>query len=250
MNRNILLIGLGLISAVFMAGCHSEPQNEANAPFLPLKYKIDGNFEGWKSYETIQIDTGIDWSKVVVTPKYDGIQFHQYYEDNDSNYLYLFFKFKPSIQERYDKTPEGGDLDLGLGTLYIDTDANTNTGCTDLDTGGVPQSDHFRSGTGTIPGSEIQISLLFGIYADPETNLCYLSYEMKRWDPAAKSFDQTVRTADSREERALIAHGADGVEVALLLSDLRVTQGSKIALAYWDGWTPKEYIQRTTIRFR
>jgi len=221
--------------------CSTDHQKGSSASLPPTKYKIDGSFEDWKTYKTLRTDIGIDWPKVVVTPKYDGVQFHQFYEDNDSNYLYLFFKFKPSIQERYNNTPVGGDLDLDLGCLYIDTDANTNTGCTEFDA---------KAGMGTIPGSEIQISFPTGIYADTATNGYYISYEIKRWNSATKSFDQAMRAADSRDSASLIASGEDGVEVALLLSDLQVAEGNQISLAFWGGLTPKENVKRTTIELR
>ena len=225
--------------------CSKEQQNGLSASFPPLKYKIDGNFEDWKTYETIKTDTGIDWSKAVVTG-YDGIHFTEFYEDSDSNYLYLFFKFKPSIQEKYEKKHSSG----ALGYLYIDTDANTNTGCTYFDTAGIPQSDTFRAGTSTISGSEIQIYFPIGFYINTETDGCYISFEIKRWNTITNTFSQTVRIADSRDSNALIAHGKDGVEAALLLSDLQPIKGNKITLAFWGDLVTREFVKRTTIQLR
>lgn len=235
MSGNTFPTCLSVVLLVWVVGCSPQGHNGLGTSLPPTKYKIDGLFDDWKTHETINTDTGIDWSKVVMTGYYNGIHFRDFYEDSDSNYLYLFFKFKPSIQERYDRTHSGG----ALGYLYIDTDANTNTGCTDLDAEG-----------GTVSGSEIQIYFPIGIYMNLETNGCDVSYEIERWNSASKNFDETVRTADSRDSEGLIAHGEDGVEAALPLADLQVTGGSHISLAFWGDLVPKKYIKRTTIQLR
>ena len=231
----------------YIAGCRGTLQNEARAYRYPPKYKIDGNFDDWKSYQTAQIANGFPWDKLVITPPYDGIMLKEFYYDSDDNYLYLFFKFKPTLQERYDKTHSSG----ALGYLYIDSDMDTNTGCTDFDTGGTSPIPGIVSGTSTIPGAEFQIYFPIGIYMNSAASGCYVAYEIKRWDSTAKSFAQTVRIADSREGGTLIAHGKDGVEVALLLTDFKLAKGSQISLAFWGNlFVPEEYVKRTTIQLK
>jgi hypothetical protein len=179
---------------------------------------------------------------------FEGIHMKEFYYDNDDKFFYLFFKFRPNIQERYDKHHSTG----ALGYLYIDTDANTNTGCSGFDSSPIPgmAADKYLSGTATIPGSEIQIYFPIGFYWNDVTSGCYVSYTMKRWDAAAKSFVQIVRTEDSRKDASLIAHGKDGVEVAIPLADLGLAKGSEFAFTFCGDLVPWEQVKRTSFRLR
>jgi hypothetical protein len=226
---------LGVILFGCIVGCSTDRHYGLGATLPPTKYKIDGSFDDWKTYETAKTDTGIDWSNVVITG-YEGIHLKEFYYDNDNNYFYLFFKFKPTVQERWDKNHSSGDL----GYLYIDTDANTNTGCSNVD----------ADGTSTIPGAEIQIYFPIGFYMNEAGSGCYVACETKRWDAAIKSFAQTVRTEDSRENAPLIEHGKDGVEVAIPLADLGLVKGNEFAFTFWGDLVSKEYVKRTTFRLK
>ncbi len=203
----------------------------------PPKCKIDGVFGDWKGYQTGWNETGLDWSKVKMTPAFDGIDLKEFYYNNDETYLYLFIKCKPTVQERYDKTRRTGDL----GYLYIDSDMNTNTGATDRD----------ADGSSSILGTEIQIYLPTGFSITGGTlSGCHLSYDMKRWDASSKLFDQQIRKAESKDANPLVAHGKDGVEIALLLSDLQVRKGSKFSFACWESMALRDYVNRTTIQIK
>jgi hypothetical protein len=212
----------------------------ANAATPPPKYKIDGNVEGWKGYQTGWEETGLDWSKVQMTPAFDDFDLKQLYYDNDETYLYLFLKFKPTVQERYDKKRTSG----AFGYLYIDSDLNTNTGSTNID----------ADGSSTIPGADIQIWLPVGVYsrysAEGTRSGCSVSYDIRRWDPVSKLFQQEIRKAESTEANSLVAHGKDGVEIAILLSDLQLRKGSKFSLYGWEMAAPRDYINQTTIEIR
>ena len=70
---------------------------------------------------------------------------------------------------------------------------------------------------------------------------------MKRWDAATKEFSQDVRQESSRSDFPLIAHGKDGIEIALSLTDLRQSKGSKFTLACWEMASPRDAINKTTI---
>ena len=115
-----------------LAGCASHAQVKTGTPQHLTKYKIDGSFDDWKTYGTAKTTTNLDWTTFHISPEYDGIILKEFYYDNDENYLYVFFKFKPTLQERYDKTHSTGSV----GCLYIDSDMNTNTGCDSDDSHG------------------------------------------------------------------------------------------------------------------
>jgi len=202
----------------------------------PPKCKIDGVFEDWSAYQVAWSETGFDWSKAKMTPAFDGIDLKEFYYDNDETYLYLFIKCKPTLQERYDETHRTAML----GYLYIDSDMNTNTGAADRD----------ADGAWTVSGAEIQIYLPTGFSsAEGKKSDCLLIYDMKRWDVSSKLFDQRIRKAESSDSDPLVAHGKDGVEMALLLSDLGVQKGGKFSLACWESRALRN-INKTSIQIK
>lgn len=256
MNRKYLLNFLGWIFCVYVLNCgegiqvNGQGTNSSSLP--PTKYKIDGNFNDWKNFKTMDTST-IDWSTFTTTfTNIDEILLKKIYYDYDNNYLYLFFKFAPSIQEVYDKQHKL--LSYG-GPLYIDTDANTNTGCTDWDTQNIPPPpdvppNEWHAGNSTIPGAEIQVSFGSGWWADSSGSGCTVYYEIERWDAATKTFaNHTVRKEESSDASPLIAHGKDGVEAALLLSDLQLSPTNKFALTFWIPLVPNEFANREVIQF-
>jgi len=213
--------------------------NGQNPP-TPPKYKVDGNFSDWANFETGWKETGVDWSKVREEPSFEGIDLKEFYYDNDDAYLYLFFKCVPTVQQRYEKQHAAGDL----GYLYIDSDMNTNTGSTDR-----------GHGFAGFVGSDFEIYLPLGVYhrfspTNGEQSGCYVCYELKRWDPSSKSFGQEVRKEESVTASPLIAHGNDGVELALPLSDLGLKKGNKLSFVCWEGGAPQSRINKITIHLK
>jgi len=189
----------------------------------PLKYEMDGNFDDWKSYETAWNETrslaerGLDMGRRFVDLK-------ELYYDNDTNYLYLFFKSEPTLEESYEIRPGSG----ALGYLYIDSDMNTNTGV---------------KRPSTVPGTDIEIYLPIGSGSPPSVH-----YWMKRWDYAL-SFNQEVRQESSKSPASLIAHGKHGVELALPLVDLQMSKGRKFAL-YYSFVPSSHYTRRVTVELK
>jgi hypothetical protein len=232
--RLLFLIAV-LLAASFDARRSAEATDATNSP--PTR-KIDGVFADWKSYQTAWNETGLDGSKVKTTPAVDEIDLKECYYDNDETYLYLFIKCKPTVQERYDKTHSSG----ALGYIYIDEDMNPTTGASDRD----------ADGQSTISGAEIQIYLPTGFSIRNGTlSGCHLIYDMKRWNAASRLFDKNIRKANSKDPKPLVAHGGDGVEIALLLSDLGVRKGSKFTLVCWGGMALfRDDANRTTIKIR
>lgn len=180
----------------------------------------------------------IDWAELVVTPEYRGFIIKEFYYDNDETYLYLFFKCKPTVDERYEKD----NTISGLGDLYIRSGINTNAGCAERDS----------LGNSTLQGAEIQISFPTSFHysnsaAHRSLPELYMCYEIRRWDSVIKRFSKNVRTEDSRSIAPLVAHGKDGVEIAILLGDLQLARGSKFSIAYWEVLLPRQYVNWTTM---
>lgn len=207
----------------------------AKAKNAKPKYKIDGLFGDWKTYETGWQETGIDWNKVKMTPAFNGIDLKEFYYDNDESYLYLFLICKPSVQERFDRSQSSG----ALGYFYIDLDMSTNTG----------SSEKMPFGT------DIEIWLPTGftmVVSDPKSSPtnCFIACEVKGWDAASKDFEKMIRKGDSNDPEPFVAHGKDGVEMALLLSDLGLRKGSKFSLQCLEMESPVDYISGATIQIK
>jgi len=235
MNSKSLFYCVAFILITHSANCQSTPRSGLDGGRQRPKYKIDGIGADWNTNQVAWAETGLDWSKADVQPEFDGIDIKAVYWDNDDAYLYLFLKCKPSVQERYDKTHRTG----ALGYLYIDTDLDSDTGAGDEDS----------DGQSTVRGAEVQIYLPTGFSLSADKDALVM-YEMKRWDSKSKLFSQDVRTENSRSTSSLIAHGKDGVEIALLLSDLKVAKKQKFNLACWESSAPRVYINRTVIEIK
>ncbi|MBI3849020.1 MAG: hypothetical protein HY298_01835 [Verrucomicrobia bacterium] len=237
MSRTTFVNWLFAFATVWLCGC--APSVGPTYSITP-KYKIDGDFLDWKTFETSWTETGLDWSKINVDPPFDGFDLKELHYDNDGAYLYLFVKCKPSVQERYDKRHSAGSL----GSIYIDSDSDTNTGATGRD----------ASGMATVPGADIEIPLLVGIYMSTggcrkDQSGCYVSYEVKLWDSAKNSFSSGTHEASSRSEVPLIAHGTDGVELAIPLADLNKARGDSFDLICWETG-PRDYASKVTVRLK
>jgi len=132
-----------------------------------------------------------------------------------------------------------------LGSLYIDSDMDTNTGS------GMRDS----SGGSPVQGADFLIDLPVGLYASYSAEHgsesgCYVEYDIKLWDPALKDFSRRIRRESSRSEFPLIAHGKEGVEIAFPLADLQKHKGDKFTFACWEDSSPREYISTTTIEIK
>jgi len=235
-KKRALFLHLEITLLIALAVCAGTIVTDAETASSQPKYKIDGRFEDWKGYQVGWQETGLDWSKVDRKPAFEGIDLKEFYYDNDDTYLYLFFKCKRTVEESYNKTHARG----ALGYLYIDCDMNTNTGAIDQD---------------RVPGADIEIWIPIGFYSDHPAaqgtqSGCFISYEAKRWDASSKMFKQVVCRADSRDPSPLVAHGKDGIEIALLLSEVGVRKGSKVPFVCYDFESPLKYANRTTIEIK
>jgi hypothetical protein len=196
-------------------GSGSNAQLSQHAP--GSKIKIDGSFEDWKDYK-------VGWRESEGNKTDDigdDIKLIDLFYCNDATCLYLFFRCKPTVQERYEKLQSG----QMLGYLYVDSDSDRTTGATEID----------ASGDSRTLGADIQIPLRAGVFAytsaEGTRKGCSVSYEVNRWDPATKAFSIRERDQDSIHG-GLIAHGKDGVEMALLLPDLKKVKSNEFDFIY------------------
>jgi hypothetical protein len=153
-NTSIIICAALIICA---ASCRSRPATRAQVVRYPVKYKIDGNFEDWKTYGIGQTAKELDWNSMVITPPHEGFIIKEFYFDNDDKYLYLFFKCKPTIAELYAKTGKTYSLD----DIYIDSDLNPRTGCGDRDS----------LGYSVLPGADTKIEIPTHILFDWTDNV-------------------------------------------------------------------------------
>jgi hypothetical protein len=81
-------------------------------------------------------------------------------------------------------------------------------------------------------------------------HILYVYYEIKHWDSTKSQFSKEIRTEDSRNGSPLIAHGKDGVEMAILLDDLHLTKGSKFLITYNEFLVPSVCVNWSLIEIK
>jgi hypothetical protein len=179
---------------------------------------IDGSAADWKIYKTAWkvIDSGSSNDDLV------NQMFHIVELDycNDSNFLYLFFRFKPTMQERSDqlkKSQKFGTLG-NIAFLYLGSQ-HTN--------GSQLQRRQFGDG-------DLQISVLAGmrVHVSSKTNSssAEVSYSIDEWDKLDRRFGHNLMRSTSGEKKPLINHGEDGVEMAIPLSEIKKTNGMNMEM--------------------
>jgi hypothetical protein len=201
------------------------------------QFKIDGSIDDWTGYTLAWPETGSTGRGNAG----DGIDVKEFYYCNDDTYLYLFLRCNPTLQERYEKIGASGML----AWLYIDSDSNPATGASQKD----------ESGNSAMLGTDIRISVPIGIYTkmDPGQVIkgCNVLYRIENWDGNSKDFSASAFNQDSKESGSLIAHGKDGVEIALPLSVLRKRKGDRFDLICVEAANDRpEFANRTTIKLK
>lgn len=182
---------------------------------VPAEHKIDGVFDDWKDFKTGWKETGGVGSGTFG----DGIDLKQFYYQNDGKWLYLFFKCEPSIEERDKKT---GHQSGNLAWLYVDSDSSAKTGV-------------IRTDDSAILGADIRmwVPILVGVQSKrvdgklESKRFCGVTLSILGWDQQKKAFSIWKGSSSSRDKHRYIAHGKDGVEIAILLSDLGKSKGDK-----------------------
>jgi hypothetical protein len=85
-------------------------------------FKLDGDFEDWGEIEPLWSEGGSEGRGALET----NIDIKQVYFENDDQYLYVFMKCSPTLEERSKIEKSSGIV----GDLYFDTDNNPSTGGT------------------------------------------------------------------------------------------------------------------------
>lgn len=195
----------------------------------PTMFRIDGQFDDWKQYyngwTAPNVETNSDKQQVISESAV--FQLTQCSYCNDSNYLYLFLKLTPSIQARQDVLAQAMSADgrlrhLGdIVWLYFDRDNNPETGA-QLNIRGLQGTDTY-----------VEISGASSFYFRGRGSLsfpCEVAYAMHSFDVLAGGFRVNGVARKSMTTTPLIKSGADGLEIAFLLSDLNLKRGDKVAL--------------------
>jgi hypothetical protein len=172
------------------------------------------SFDDWAAFKVGVTNVGGDGNG----PFGDDVDITEFDYRNDDTHLYLFFKCKPTIEERYRKTGTSGMF----GYFYLDSDSSRQTGATKID----------LSGESAMLGTEVQIVVSIGIFsrAEPDKPVqsgCFVSYDLKSWNSSANDFSHEIREEESRAYAPLIAHGKDGIEIAIALKDLNKRKGDQ-----------------------
>ncbi len=201
---------------VFAALMVVAPASGADRPQAQAP-KIDGLFGDWTECHTGWEETG----GVGIGAIGDDVDLKQFYYKNDEKWLYLFFKSNPSLAERFERDKFSGMV----AELYFDTDRLPATGATKIKGSRCPAI----SG-GTMPGIDVTCWVPIGVgmrgFPDGRSETFYgVEYRIHVWDPMRRKFAIKRTISESWEPHSLIAHGKDGFELAIPLTDLGMRPG-------------------------
>jgi hypothetical protein len=189
------------------------------------KFQLDGSFDDWKEYKS-------GWTggitnrpfKVIAGGPMDtegAVDITECDYCNDQKYLYIFLKFKPSLdQRRKGPHPTGW-----VGNLYLGN-----------------QKEKLLTVNEEIARAEFQVAIPYGFHSGTfdgkDSEGSQVSYKINKRDVSDKQFSIRKREETSRDEEGLIGHGKDGVELAIQLSDLRKKSADRLVLTCIDGGFP------------
>jgi len=190
--------------AVSQAGVKSvEAAAETDAGADPYLFKLDGSFEDWEGIEPLWEEGGAEGQGAWET----NIDIKQVYFKNDGQYLYVFMKCSPTIEERSKIEKSGGIV----GDLYLDTDNDPSTGGTYI----------LMWDAEKYKGYEVRVCIPIGIETWSGETTMYVGYELYMAEggsfPGLGSYRQ-----DTTRKGSLIAHGPDGIEMALPFDKLGI----------------------------
>jgi len=177
---------------------------EETAPATPLLFKLDGKADDWAGIAPFWEEGGAAGSGL---SEYN-IDIKQVYFKNDGQYLYVFMKISPTIEERF-KIHPFGDI---IGNLYFDTDSNPQTGSNAAEN---MESEAYR-------GYEIRVWIPVGVVSTSSgQSFPTVSYEIYTHEGSFHGINRADRQ-NSGDQGSLIAYGPDGVEFALRLEAMKL----------------------------
>jgi len=174
------------------------------APATPLLFKLDGKADDWAGVAPFWEEVGPAGSGLGE----HSIDIKQVYFKNDGQYLYVFMKISPTIEERF-KVHPFGDI---IGNLFLDTDNSPQTGSNAAE--GM-ESDAYK-------GYEIRVWIPVGVVSSSSgESFPSVSYEIYTHEGGFHGINRADRQ-NTMDEGALIAFGPDGVELALRLEAMKI----------------------------
>lgn len=170
-------------------------------------FEVDGEAKDWSGIEPFVQEAGIDGRS------------NEHYLDvkevvlsNDSNYLYVFLRCDPSIEEWFSII----GTSRGICDLLFDTDNRSDTGCDFT----------FGFNDRLAKGYEIKTWIMLELHTDigTSTESYTVSYELFRPEQDGTFALNRVRGTHQSSHRfgSLILDGTDGVEMAIPLKKLGV----------------------------
>ena len=177
---------------------------EETAPATPLLFKLDGKADDWAGIAPFWEEVGPAGSGLGE----HSIDIKQVYFKNDAQYLYVFIKISPTIEERF-KVHPFGDI---IGNLFLDTDNSPQTGSNAAE--GM-ESDAYK-------GYEIRVWIPVGVLTSSSGESSpTVSYEIYTHEGGFYGINR-ADLQNTMDEGSLIAHGPDGVEFALKLEVMKI----------------------------
>ena len=179
----------------------SQAVSEKETPANLYLFKLDGAFEDWDGIEPLWAEGGVEGQGAWET----NIDIKQVYFKNDDQFLYVFMKCSPTVDERSQMEKSSGIV----GDLYFDTDNDPFTGGTYI----------LSWDTEKYKGYEVRVWIPLGIETWSGETTSYVGYEFYMTDGEGFSGLETYEQT-SHKKGSLIAHGPDGIEMALPLDKL------------------------------
>ncbi len=176
---------------------------ETEAAANTYLFKLDGNFEDWGEIEPLWDEGGAEGRGTRET----NIDIKQVYFKNDDQYLYVFMKCSPTLEERFKVDDSGGIV----GDLYLDTDNDPLTGGTYIL---MWDSEKYK-------GYEVRVWIPLGYETWSGEKTMYVGYELYMAEAETFSGLGTF-SQNTTKKGSLIAHGPDGIEMAFPLNRLGI----------------------------
>lgn len=200
------------------AGKGRPSEDEVSSPAQPVGLRsavcIDGEAGDWENVAPLWLEAGL--SAQGSTPE-GGVDVKEVYVSNDSDYLYIMMRTVPSVSERFKKDPATG----GVCDLFLDIDSNPKTGCANA----------WVMGYGELDGYEFKIWITLGVWYEKGRRWPFVIYKVYRSNK--DKFSEDIAKASSigdEGDKRLIAHGKDGIELAIPLRHLEVQSGQVVRI--------------------
>jgi len=213
MKRKSFSLVWCLVAILLSTPCSKSKKMEqtAVAPAESRLFSIDGNLQDWETRLPLWKEGGAEGRGTFET----NIDVKKVYITNDSHFLFVFLQCSPSVVERFKLSPSGGVI----GDLYLDTDNNPQTGSGPVATF---NGEKFS-------GYELRAWIPIGVLTSQGQSEPYVACEIRPFTGDDFSAFGIYRT-ESGAEASNIAHGPDGVEIALPLDSLGIKTPATIRI--------------------